>query len=457
MRRVALGLGLIAATANVEASSSSSAATNTKSSLRIRRASAGGTAAANGILASQHDDDAMDLLQHKATTMLGKGVDGPTSSAANASLFKKDVPLQGKKKREQKVISERGLHKNPIQMDQVEADDAMALEDEGYWDRFLQEDRSIEPTPPPTPRPTPPPTPRPTLPRTTPAPTPRPTAGVPTTPAPTLTCNLSPEERTAAITDILRQVSNPIDFIAPFSPQSQSLRWITEEDSLYLCPDDPFLVQRYTMAVFYFSTDGPNWVECSAPDDLSDPASIAEANANCALEVEIGQGGTDACPAPTLTCNLSPEERTAAITDILRQVSNPIDFIAPFSPQSQSLRWITEEDSLYLCPDDPFLVQRYTMAVFYFSTDGPNWVECSAPDDLSDPASIAEANANCALEVEIGQGGTDAWLTPVSECQWGGGACDPVSSDMERIEFGKFCVWLFRIEETNEVLSIDAI
>jgi len=321
MRRVALGLGLIAATANVEASSS--AATNTKSSLRVRRTSAGGTAAANGILASQHDDDAMDLLQHKATTMLGEGVDGPTSSAANASLFKKDAPLQGKKKREQKVISERGLHKNPIQMDQVEADDAMALEDEGYWDRFLQEDQSIEPTPPPTPRPTPPPTPRPTLPRTTPAPTPRPTAGVPTT------------------------------------------------------------------------------------------------------------------PAPTLTCNLSPEERAAAITDILRQVSNPIDFIAPFSPQSQSLRWITEEDSLYLCPDDPFLVQRYTMAVFYFSTDGPNWVECSAPDDLSDPASIAEANANCALEVEIGQGGTDAWLTPVSECQWGGVACDPVSSDMERIEFEK--------------------
>jgi hypothetical protein len=138
-------------------------------------------------------------------------------------------------------------------------------------------------------------------------------------------------------------------------------------------------------------------------------------------------------------------------------VSNPIDFIAPFSPQSQSLRWITEEDSLYLCPDDPFLVQRYTMAVFYFSTDGPNWVQCSAPDDLSDPASIAEANANCQLEVEIGQGGTDAWLTPVSECQWGGVACDAVSSDMERIEFGEFgCVVVLRIEQTNEVLSIDA-
>ena len=70
---------------------------------------------------------------------------------------------------------------------------------------------------------------------------------------------------------------------------------------------------------------------------------------------------------------------------------------------------------------------------------------------------IAEANANCELEVEIGQGGTDAWLTPVSECQWGGVACDSVSSDMERIEFGEFvCLVASRIEQTNEVLSIDA-
>ena len=82
------------------------------------------------------------------------------------------------------------------------------------------------------------------------------------------------------------------------------------------------------------------------------------------------------------------------------------------------------------------------MAVFYFSTDGPNWIQCSAPDDLSDPASVAAANANCNLEVEIGEGGTDAWLTAVSECNWGGVACKSDGSgldriDMDRIEFGK--------------------
>ena len=314
MRRVAFGLGLIAASAaaasvEVEASAAAATSTNNKSSLRVRRASAGGTAAIG-----QHQD-AIDLMRLKetaatTTTMVeGVAVNGDTKNAVQAKKKKRATTTKKKK-----IINKGGLNKN----NQIETEDVMALEDEGYWDRFLTEDSSIVPTPPPTRRPTPNPTPRPT-----PGSTPRPTTAAPTT------------------------------------------------------------------------------------------------------------------PAPTFTCNLSPEERAAAIADILRQVSNPLDFVAPFSPQSQSLRWITEEDSLYLCPNDPFLIQRYNMAVFYFSTDGPNWVECSAPDDLSDPNSIREANANCNLEVEIGQGGTDAWLTPVSECQWGGVACDTVSGDMERIEFGK--------------------
>ena len=274
------------------------------------------------------------------TVAVGEGADGPgaTASTMQDSTRKRRTTTKKKKK----VITKRGLHRS-----QIEAD---ALDDEEYWDRFLTEDSSIVPTPPPTrrptPNPTPPPTPGPTPPPTpgpTPGPTPPPTPGP--TPAPTPGPTLAPTPR---------------------------------------------------------------------------PTTAAPTT-----------------PAPTFTCNFSPEDRAIAIADILRQVSNPIDFVAPFSPQSRSLKWITEDDSLYLCPDDPFLIQRYTMAVFYFSTDGPNWVECSAPADLSDPNSIREANANCNLEVEIGQGGTDAWLTPVSECQWGGVACDTVSSDMERIEFGK--------------------
>ena len=352
MRRVALGLGLIAASAaaaSVEVQASTAAAsTNSKSSLRVRRASIGGAAAIDQY---QNAIDLMRLKETAATTV----VEGVAVNGATVQAKKKKRGTTTKKK----IISKRGLNKN----NQIETEDAMALEDEGYWDRFLTEDSSIVPTPPPTRRPTPNPTPQPT-PRPTPRPTPGPTPGPtpPPTPGPT----------------------------PPPTPGP---------------------------------TPGPTPSPTPAPTPR--PTTAAPTT-----------------PAPTFTCNFSPEDRAVAIADILGQVSNPIDFVAPFSPQSRSLKWITEEDSLYLCPDDPFLIQRYTMAVFYFSTDGPNWVECSAPDDLSDPNSIREANANCDLEVEIGQGGTDAWLTPVTECQWGGVACDTVSGDMERIEFGKCLCWI---------------
>ena len=86
---------------------------------------------------------------------------------------------------------------------------------------------------------------------------------------------------------------------------------------------------------------------------------------------------------------------------------------------------------------DPELLTRYSLAVFFFATDGPNWTQCGAPTDPTDPASIAEANANCNLEVEIGQGGTQAWLTPVPICEWGALQCS-IDGELVRIEFGKF-------------------
>lgn len=371
MRQAAFGLGLIAASAaaasaDVEASAAAAASTNNKSSLRVRRAAVGG-AAING-----QGQDTIDLMRLKGmTTVVEQGADG-IGATENAMQAKKNKRATTTKK----IINKRGLYKN----NQRETEDAVALDDEGYWDRFLTEDSSIVPTPPPTRRPTPNPTPLPT-PGPTPGPTPPPTPGPtpPPTPGPT-----------------------PPPTPGPTPPP----------------------------------TPGPT------PAPTPRPTTAAPTT-----------------PAPTFTCNFSPEDRAVAIADILGQVSNPTDFVAPFSPQSQSLKWITEEDSLYLCPDDPFLIQRYTMAVFYFSTDGPNWVECSAPDDLSDPNSIREANDNCDLEVEIGQGGTDAWLTPVSECQWGGVACDTISGDMERIEFGKCLrsIGCMNLQDLEGDLSVELI
>jgi len=83
---------------------------------------------------------------------------------------------------------------------------------------------------------------------------------------------------------------------------------------------------------------------------------------------------------------------------------------------------------MQLCPQDKHLIQRYVMAVFYFSTRGDRWTQCSAPPplvDSVDPAG-AEADANnlCTIMVSGFESGSDAWLTSGNECGWGGIGCN---------------------------------
>lgn len=114
----------------------------------------------------------------------------------------------------------------------------------------------------------------------------------------------------------------------------------------------------------------------------------------------------------------------------------------PGSPQSLATNWLINEDGAFLCPDDPFLTQRYAAAVFYYSTEGDRWNQCSAPANVNDPAQVAEANAACTIQVEgmvveEMQSGSDAWLTPSSECQWGGLACSNDDSFVIQLAIGE--------------------
>ncbi|KAL3810609.1 hypothetical protein ACHAXA_010567 [Cyclostephanos tholiformis] len=147
--------------------------------------------------------------------------------------------------------------------------------------------------------------------------------------------------------------------------------------------------------------------------------------------------------SPTQPCNLSPEERTTQIKELLSTVSDPALFDDPTTPQARALDWITNEDAIVptLCPNfdgqgckldgqNP-LVQRYSLATFYFATNGDAWNQCSAPENFDDAASVATANDGCNRVVtpfgveneRVGDTSTDAWLGPVNECFWGGVAC----------------------------------
>ncbi|KAL3803334.1 hypothetical protein HJC23_009298 [Cyclotella cryptica] len=150
-------------------------------------------------------------------------------------------------------------------------------------------------------------------------------------------------------------------------------------------------------------------------------------------------------PAPTFPCNITPDTRVTQLTNILATVSKRVDFNTANSPQNLALNWILNEDLALICPSNgsverQAIIQRYVMALFYYSTNGndpvnnPTWKECAAPN-VFNQASVDVANNKCKLTTTNSTQifpddvrGTNAWLTPESECTWGGVSCYPESS-----------------------------
>ncbi|KAL7427424.1 hypothetical protein ACHAXH_000904 [Discostella pseudostelligera] len=147
------------------------------------------------------------------------------------------------------------------------------------------------------------------------------------------------------------------------------------------------------------------------------------------IETIAPTAGVVETSSPTNTCGITPSEREFQIKDNLSVISFPELFDQTGTPQAQALNWIITDDAAQLCPEDASLVQRYTLALFYFAMNGDNWNECSAPAEY-DPASIDLANIACNLTTTNATdlfptdiSGTNAWLSPDSECTWGGVSC----------------------------------
>jgi hypothetical protein len=97
-------------------------------------------------------------------------------------------------------------------------------------------------------------------------------------------------------------------------------------------------------------------------------------------------------------------ERSEQIASIATVLSAGNEFDDIETAQFKALNWITNLDSLYLCPDDPTLAQRYILAVLYYQTSGDNWLRCT-----SDGLTSCDGAA---------------FLSAESECKWGGIGCD---------------------------------
>lgn len=95
-------------------------------------------------------------------------------------------------------------------------------------------------------------------------------------------------------------------------------------------------------------------------------------------------GGNDSSSSPAI----SPETAAAreqALDKILVRVSSADTLIDPTSPQAKARHWLLYEDTLWMHPAQAIpgerVIQRYILAVFYFSTGGQtmwsenNWLE----------------------------------------------------------------------------------
>jgi hypothetical protein len=128
-------------------------------------------------------------------------------------------------------------------------------------------------------------------------------------------------------------------------------------------------------------------------------------------------------PKPT-PCIGTPAE----LLDILSKVSTRADLLRTGSPQNDAYNWLLK-DKLY-CYSDPKIIQRYIMALTFFSTDGDKWKNCGE-DGPCDPAICKDKGRKPRL-------GTNRWLSNGTECEWCGAACNTTNKCITDIDLGTF-------------------
>jgi hypothetical protein len=124
-------------------------------------------------------------------------------------------------------------------------------------------------------------------------------------------------------------------------------------------------------------------------------------------------------PTPTDCCNLPAGSREKQLFDLYSTVSDPKDIVTAGTPQFKAFKWILEEDEFCVCPLDAGceLVQRYVMAVYYYSTKGEGWTNCGAGSATCDPTETKQ-RSGCY------PGAAEPWLSNNPSCDWCGDNCD---------------------------------
>ena len=146
-----------------------------------------------------------------------------------------------------------------------------------------------------------------------------------------------------------------------------------------------------------------------------------------ALVIQSTKGPGSDAPQMDIAPSFSPS--TSAEADFMKGMSAIVGdgVFKENSYLERAANWMMNVDAMALGPFDPTFLQRFLLAVFYFSTTdsmSPSWQSCGAPaaDETSDCLfGILVRREDDSLDYDYQQ--SVRWLSDESECVWAGVTC----------------------------------
>jgi len=225
----------------------------------------------------------------------------------------------------------------------------------------------------------------------------------------------SSEEPSQAPTNLSSEAPSPLESVEPSLMESEPPSDSPSEDPTSFSTTSFPTASNFSDGDFDddFEDDFFNFTEVPSAnftdDDFEDFFNFTEspsANPSSAPSASI-----DPSSSPTLEdCLISEAERRAQILALLDAVGNVTAIRDLDTSQGLAAEWLIEQDFRKECPSEK-IVQRWVIALFYFSTDGESWSKCSAAG--SDP---------CGSEFPFD--GARRFLSDFSECEWAGITCN---------------------------------
>lgn len=170
-------------------------------------------------------------------------------------------------------------------------------------------------------------------------------------------------------------------------------------------------------------TLGLTGIEIVAPEDGVSVPTVAPVENENPAPLGFGQAPVASSPPTPGATTTSPVQASATlgpsrnVTAVREKIVNTVEerrFQNAGNFVNLALDWIIQDDVMALHHDADNLVQRFTMAYFYFATSKRGWTSCGRKDGV----------ANCTYYGSTEPQPATRWLSSASECEWIGVACD---------------------------------